>query len=285
MERAMAQHLTGIDHCVILVRDLDAAAETYRRLGFTLSPRGFHSAHMGSANHTIMLQQDYFELLGMIRPTEQNQRWRDEIARGEGLSAVALQTDDADKACGEIRAMGIAASDVIAFSRPVDLPAGGKSDAAFRVTTFPEGLLSGMHLFVCGQLTRAAVWIPELTTHPNGAQGLATLVMGCANPDAMAAPWAKIFGTAALSAIPGGTKVSTGKTDVDLLAPAALGARYPGLPIDTGRDRLVGLAIRVADLGKARAALSAGKVVWRESQGRTVVAPADACGTVLEFVA
>jgi len=26
-------------------------------------------------------------------------------------------------------------------------------------------------------------------------------------------------------------------------------------------------------------------VPWRESQGRTVVAPADACGTVLEFVA
>jgi catechol 2,3-dioxygenase-like lactoylglutathione lyase family enzyme len=281
----MAQHLTGIDHCVILVRDLDSAAETYRRLGFTLSPRGFHSAHMGSANHTIMLQQDYFELLGMIRPTEQNQRWRDEITRGEGLSAVALQTDDADKACAEIRAMGIAAGDVVAFSRPVDLPAGGKAEAAFRVTTFPEDLLPGMHLFVCGQLTRDAVWIPELMAHPNGAQGLATLVMACANPEAMAAPWAKIFGSAALSAIRGGAKVSTGKTDIELLAPAALGARYPGLPIDTGRDRLVGLAIRVADLGKARAALSAGKVAWRESQGRTVVAPADACGTVLEFVA
>ena len=79
--------------------------------------------------------------------------------------------------------------------------------------------------------------------------------------------------------------MNTGKTDIELLAPASLGARYPGLPIDTGRDRLVGLAIRVADLGKARAALSAGKVPWRESQGRTVVVPADACGTVLEFVA
>lgn len=65
----MAQHLTGVDHCVILVRNLDGAAERYRRLGFTLSPRGYHSAHMGSANHTIMLQHDYFELLGIINPT------------------------------------------------------------------------------------------------------------------------------------------------------------------------------------------------------------------------
>ena len=281
----MPQHLTGIDHCVILVRNLDAAAETYRRLGFTLSPRGFHSAHMGSANHTIMLQHDYFELLGIITPTEQNQRWRDEITRGEGLSAVALQTDDADKACAEIRAMGIAAGDVVAFSRPVDLPGGGKTEAAFRVVNFPEDVLPGMHLFVCGQLTRDAVWIPELMTHPNGAQGLAALVMACTEPEAMAARWARIFGREAISSIPGGARVNAGKTDVELLAPPSLGTRYPGLPIDTGHDRLVGLAIRVAALGKARAALSAGKVAWRESQGRTVVAPADACGTVLEFVA
>lgn len=281
----MAQHLTGIDHCVILVRDLDAAAETYRRLGFTLSPRGYHSAHMGSANHTIMLQEDYFELLGMIAATEHNRRWREEIARGEGLSAVALQTDDADRACAEIRSLGMAAGDVVAFSRPVDLPDGGKAEAAFRVTNFPEDLLPGMHLFVCGQLTRDTVWIPELMAHANGARGLAALVMACADPDAMAARWARIFGTAAVAGISGGARVSTGKTDIDLLAPPSLAQRYPGLSVDAGRDRLVGLALRVADAGRARAALDAGKVPWRDSDGRTIVAPADACGTVLEFVA
>lgn len=284
-EGAMPQHLTGIDHCVILVRELDAAAATWRRLGFTLSPRGYHSAHMGTANHTIMLQDDYFELLGVVAPTEQNQRFREEIARGEGLSAVALQTDDADAACAEIRGMGLAASDVVAFSRPVDLPGGGQGEAAFRVTHFPDGLLPGVHLFVCGQLTRDTVWIPELMSHPNGALGLAALVMACTEPDAMAARWARVFGTAALAAIDGGVRIDTGKTKVELLAPPALAARYPGVPMDTSRDRLVGLAIRVADLGKARAALTAGKAPWRESEGRTIVAPQDASGTLLEFVA
>ena len=280
----MPQHLTGIDHCVILVRELDAAAATWRRLGFTLSPRGYHSAHMGTANHTIMLRDDYFELLGVVAPTEQNAPFRADIARGEGLSAVALQTDDADKACAEIRGMGIAASDVVAFARPVDLPGGGKGEAAFRVTHFPDNTLPGLHLFVCGQLTRDTVWIPELLEHPNGAQGLAALVMACADPEAMAARWARVFGRDAVSAIPGGARVNTGKTQVELLAPAAVAARYPGVPIDTGRDRLVGLAIRVADLGKARAALSANNAPWRESEGRTVVPPADASGTLVEFV-
>ena len=88
-----------------------------------------------------------------------------------------------------------------------------------------------------------------------------------------------------LELVHGGARVRTGTADVELLAPPSLGARYPGLPIDTGHDRLVGLAIRVAGLGKARAALTQGNVPWREIQGRTVVGPADACGALLEFVA
>ena len=51
---------------VILVRDLDAARDRYESFGFTMSPRGFHSEHMGTANHTIMLQHDYIELLAKL---------------------------------------------------------------------------------------------------------------------------------------------------------------------------------------------------------------------------
>ena len=36
----MLQHIGGIDHCVVLVRDLDKAAETFARAGFTVAPRG-----------------------------------------------------------------------------------------------------------------------------------------------------------------------------------------------------------------------------------------------------
>ncbi|MDU0961376.1 MAG: VOC family protein, partial [Bradyrhizobium sp.] len=38
------KNVIGIDHAVVVVKDLDAAAETWKRLGFTLSPRGTHSA-------------------------------------------------------------------------------------------------------------------------------------------------------------------------------------------------------------------------------------------------
>ena len=35
----MLEHVGGIDHCVVLVRDLDKAAETFARAGFTVAPR------------------------------------------------------------------------------------------------------------------------------------------------------------------------------------------------------------------------------------------------------
>ncbi|MCA3314921.1 MAG: VOC family protein, partial [Roseomonas sp.] len=66
----MLQHVGGIDHCVVLVRDLDKAAETFARAGFTVAPRGVHSAHMGTGNNCVMLEKDYFEILGVLNPTE-----------------------------------------------------------------------------------------------------------------------------------------------------------------------------------------------------------------------
>ncbi|MFD2856181.1 VOC family protein [Seohaeicola zhoushanensis] len=60
----MTHPVKGIDHCFALVDDLDDAAAQYGALGFTLSPRGMHSAAKGTANHTIMFPEDYFELLG-----------------------------------------------------------------------------------------------------------------------------------------------------------------------------------------------------------------------------
>ncbi len=60
------KNIIGIDHAVVMVKDLDKAAENYRQLGFTISPRGTHSAHMGTGNYTIMFDPDYMELLGVL---------------------------------------------------------------------------------------------------------------------------------------------------------------------------------------------------------------------------
>ena len=62
----MLESLEGLDHIVVMVHNLDDAAERWRSLGFTLSPRGTHSAHLGTGNFTIMFDVDYVELLGIL---------------------------------------------------------------------------------------------------------------------------------------------------------------------------------------------------------------------------
>ena len=45
-----------LDHVVVNVRDrIDAGLETYNRLGFTMTPRGYHT--LGSMNHLAILGQ------------------------------------------------------------------------------------------------------------------------------------------------------------------------------------------------------------------------------------
>ena len=89
------KNIIGIDHAVVSVKDLDAAAAIWKKLGFTLSPRGTHSAKMGSGNYTIMLDPDYVELLGVISETEHNAPMRKFLAeRGEGVERIAFTAVD-----------------------------------------------------------------------------------------------------------------------------------------------------------------------------------------------
>ena len=51
-----------LDHVVVNVRDrIDEALDTYQRLGFTMTPRGYHT--LGSMNHLAILGTEYLELI------------------------------------------------------------------------------------------------------------------------------------------------------------------------------------------------------------------------------
>src|SRR6202048_4746251 len=119
------KNVIGIDHAVVVVRDLDKAAETWQRLAFTVSPRATHSAKMGSGNYTIMLGSDYIELLGVLVETDHNAPSRAFLARpGGGIERVAFTTTDAAAGAAEIRARGFEPLGPIDFERPVTLPDG-----------------------------------------------------------------------------------------------------------------------------------------------------------------
>lgn len=116
----MAHPVLGIDHVFLLVNDLDASAARFRRLGFTLSPRGLHSAEKGHSELHADLEHDYCELLGVITETPDNRLQREILAEdGEGLRAIACRIDDAREARKALAARNISAGPVSEFSRPL----------------------------------------------------------------------------------------------------------------------------------------------------------------------
>lgn len=163
----------AIDHAVIAVRDLDAAAASFRALGFTLTPRGHHS--IGSENHCIMFGSTYLELLAAPEPHPWLDYYREFLQHGDGLAAVALAASDADEAYRELKESGVAARAPMDLARPVE---GGV--ARFRLVQIDN--TPGCSLFVCQHLTRELVWHPEWQTHANGASELVGIALSARQP-------------------------------------------------------------------------------------------------------
>jgi len=161
----------GIDHAVLAVRDLDAAAANFRELGFTLTPRGHHS--IGSQNHCIMLGSTYIELLAPMGVHPWLEHYREFLRSGDGLAAIALRTDDADTAYQALRENGVAAAPPMDLSRPVD---GGV--ARFRLVRI-EGV---PNVFVCQHQTPELVWRSEWQRHANGASQLTGVALAARRP-------------------------------------------------------------------------------------------------------
>jgi hypothetical protein len=274
----------GIDHLVIVVADLDRAEAAYRKLGFILSPRAQHSDLMGTANHTIMLQDDYFELLGIRMPTESNIRWREALSHAEGLAGLATQTFGAPDAQAAWRAQGFAPSDVRAFARAVTRSNGMKMEAKFEMTSLPNGTLPGASIFACAQLTRDAVWLPELMDHPNTAQAIRKFTIATPDPAKDAAVWERALPASTSRAVEGGMQIRVARNAIDFIDPKTAGSRF-GFTDPEDRARAMAIEFGVKDVATCRAALAKIGVTARTSAHSLMVSAKDACGVTLDFVA
>jgi 4-hydroxyphenylpyruvate dioxygenase-like putative hemolysin len=161
----------AIDHAVLAVRDLDRAAQSFRELGFTLTPRGHHS--IGSQNHCIMLASTYIELLAAPNAHPWLDYYRKFLGAGDGLAAVALRVEDAAAAYEDLRARGVAAKPPMDLSRPVE-----GAVARFRLVQI-EGAPS---VFVVEHLTPELIWRVEWQRHANGAHEVVGVVLAGKQP-------------------------------------------------------------------------------------------------------
>jgi Glyoxalase-like domain len=279
------KNVIGVDHAVVMVRDLDKAAECWRGLGFTLSPRGTHSTHMGTGNYTIMLDPDYIELLGVLTPTEHNAPARALLETREGIERVAYTAIDSAAGAEEIRARGFTPIGPTDFERPVTMPDGRVSAAKFRTFQWPVvEAPAGMRIFACQHKTRECVWIPELMRHANGAKRLEQVLLVAPDPAKEAAHLSRLTDREGRKEGDGAIAVPSGgdRADFVFMTRDRLNARYPGVPLAGLPERGAAGLVIAADLAKAEKALGAAAV---RSGNCICVPPAAANGTLLAFVA
>jgi catechol 2,3-dioxygenase-like lactoylglutathione lyase family enzyme len=268
---------SGVDHLVILVRDLDAARNGYARLGFEPAPLGRHSNHLGTGNHCVMLPEgDYFEVLSVLAPTPANEVWRRMLDEREGLHLIVMRSDDVAADCRRLAEAGFTPEPPLAFSRPVSRPDGGSAQASFVVSRLPGAQTGGVAVMLCQHDTPELVWLPELMDHPNGARGLAALHVVHPDPDAVIPVFEVLCGKDAVSRTDGRVTVRTATIPITV-APPRTGE--PGGPAPYA------MAVRVRDPDAVAARLAREGIPYRVEDGAVHVPPDHAHGVALSFVA
>jgi catechol 2,3-dioxygenase-like lactoylglutathione lyase family enzyme len=281
--------IDGIDHVVVSVHDLERTAQTWAEFGFTLAPKGIHSAHIGTANYTIMLADDYIELISVITPTENNISTRDYLVTREGLDRAAFNSRDAGRGIAALRACGIDGTGPLEFSRPVTLADGSRSTARFRTFAWPRTERPGnVRLFACEHLTRESIWQPALTQHANTARRIDHIEVLSADPKAACAYMERLTGLPAMMEPDGALRVETAQDgqlrrgNYVFLDAATLAKRYAGLTLGAlPTEGAISISLHVADLTAAKSAL--GRHAVDLGHGRIAVPPSAANGVILEF--
>jgi hypothetical protein len=281
----------GLDHVVHAVRDLNAGANAYERLGFTVGARNIHP--WGTHNRLVQLPGFFIELLTLAEPDKLGNdglaqhfgRYnQDFLARHEGLSLVILETRDATAAAAEFAAAGILASDVMRFARESRRPDGSAVQVAFSLVFARDAAAPAMMFAACQHHFPENFWNPAFQAHANKASGIAGVVMVADNPADHHIFLSAFVGERDLAATSNGIVVSTPRGEIAVMATDAFAQHYGiAAPDVSGGPRLAAIRIAVADMGAAVRYLQANGVLAEMRMGRIVVPPSAAMGATLVF--
>lgn len=162
--------LTGIDHIVIVVPNLEAAVKSYEQLGFTVVPGGRHP--IGTYNALIALSDGaYIELIGFYEANPRH-RWWMPLQRGGGLVDFCLKTDDLLRDAAGFRSAGVNIDDPQPLTRT-------RPDG-YQLKWFlciPREGHRGVAPFLIQDETPREERVPRGTTHKNGAAGIGTVTV------------------------------------------------------------------------------------------------------------
>jgi catechol 2,3-dioxygenase-like lactoylglutathione lyase family enzyme len=259
--------LVGIDHIPFVVKDLEQAAETYRRLGFVIKPGRFHADGIRN-NHLKFPDGAGIELITAPAATDELTRhYTQMILQGEGPAYVSFHASSQQASIAAAKSVG----------EPYSL--------ADNLMTFRNESLQW--LFLAEGSNRSPTDRPEHFAHPNGANATLAVWIACSDQDRdralrlFKALGATVGRKVVRAPDPLRTTVATVENGGEIIFLPRTRQLLPGRPI-------VGIVFRTRDLSAARRALRSATVegprpVETPAYRSLIVSPHDTRGVWLEF--
>ena len=215
--------LDALDHLVIAVKDLAAAAHSYERAGFTVVAGGRHP----EASHNALVtfaDGAYIELLAFFEASPVHRWWR-ALEQGGGLIDFCLASTDLEADAAAFRRAGVDITDPEPGARA--RPDGYQLRW---LLAKPKGADRGVAPFLIHDETPRAERVPRAPAHANGVSGIGTVTVAVQDTRAAGRWYESVLGK------PGepvsrpelraqGLAFAVGRHGVELLAP--LGAAGP----------------------------------------------------------
>ena len=216
-----------LDHILIAVRSLSSAVDSYRSLGFKVTPEGRHPGR-GTHNRLMVFGPEYLELIAVHDPTTTPFRpsMSSFLESREGLYMFALGTGDIDRTVDAIRSRGI----------DIDHPVPGRRDAGetpgytWRSANL-GGALPGSECFLIQHdhtVDQRYTLPPDPTAHYNGVTGIHHVTLAVHDADEAAMRWQEVLEVEVASPVrvDGGVRrrIALDNACIDLTSPTGPGA-------------------------------------------------------------
>ncbi|MGR6430901.1 VOC family protein [Rhizobium sp. PAMB 3174] len=284
-----------LDHLVLPVTSIAMSRARLAQLGFTVAPDGIHP--FGTANSCVFLSDGtYLEPLAVAdreacEAAALNGNTfiaRDQAIRfrhgDEGLTAIVVNTSDADADHQRFAASGVSAGPMLSFSRVGRLPDGTERMASFKLAFAADLRSPDFFAFACQRIAALPSAGKALETHENGVTGIAQVVLSEPNP----ADFKDFLQMVAVShdtaEHPFGMDVGLDNAIIATLNPAGLKDRF-GLKGSTHARGLRGRAVvfKVMDIERLKACLAENGVAFEERASRILVPHEPGQGVLFAF--
>lgn len=259
-----------LDHVGVVTRELSALADSYERLGFTLTPLA-RQADGRIGNRCVMLHRSYIELLAVVDPQASSATLERFLARYAGVHILAFGINDVPATLARLSRAGVEASATQA-ERPIDDADPDGPRARFEwvhVPDQPEGRIN-----LVRHLSPQALWQPRFLNHPNKAAVLSEVSILVAEPADTAARFSRLVGCVVVPDPAGGFALDLAFGRVRVLQ-----ADGPVVP------RIADLTLGTSDENATMIRLVKQHAIAHElGRGALVIDPRAAGGVALRFV-